>query len=155
MRNDDIIIVLSNRVVEELPEQGQIIVVDIKVYRYTVSKGFDKCIVNDFFVWAQFIEHQKDPGCPVYINTADKISFAWNGTDNALCLQVLVTLLCGIPANFKMKTQLIDGRKNIPHAQLTILDGLGNAVRELLVLGRNRKFIKVDQLKKKRCFHFC
>jgi hypothetical protein len=28
-------------------------------------------------------------------------------------LQVLVTLLCGISANFKMKTQLIDGRKYI------------------------------------------
>jgi NAD(P)-dependent dehydrogenase (short-subunit alcohol dehydrogenase family) len=36
-----------------------------------------------------------------------------------------------------------------------VLNGFGDAVCELLVLGRNRKFIKVNQLKKKRCFHFC
>jgi len=59
-------------------------------------------------------------------------------------LQVLVTLLCGIPANFKMKTQLIDRRKYISNTQLTILNGLGDAVGELLVLGCNRELIKID-----------
>jgi hypothetical protein len=68
---------------------------------------------------------------------------------------MLVSFFSGIPANFKVKTQLIDGRKYITNAQLSILNGFGDAVCELLVLGGNRKFIKVDQLKKKRCFHFC
>jgi hypothetical protein len=54
-----------------------------------------------------------------------------------------------------MKTQFIDRGKYISNAQLAILNGFGDAVGELLVLGRNRKFIKVDQLKKKGCFHFC
>ncbi len=67
-------------------------------------------------------------------------------------LQVLVTLLCRIPANFKMKTQLIDGRKNISNTELTILNGFGNAVGELLVFWCNRKLIKVNQFKKKEVF---
>ena len=67
-------------------------------------------------------------------------------------LQVLVPLLCGIPANFKMKTHLIDVRKYICNAQLTIINGFGNAVGELLVLGCNRTLIKVNQLKRREVF---
>jgi hypothetical protein len=67
----------------------------------------------------------------------------------ALGLQVLVHLFSGISANFKMKTQLIDGGKYISNTQLTILNGFDDAVGELLVFWCNRKLIKVDQFKKK------
>jgi hypothetical protein len=52
-----------------------------------------------------------------------------------------------------MKTQFIDGGEYITNTQLAILNGFGDAVGKLLVLGCNRKFIKVNQLKKKGGFH--
>ncbi|MNY34890.1 hypothetical protein D3C86_1692640 [compost metagenome] len=41
-------------------EKREVIIIDIKIYRYVITQGMDKGIINDFFVGTQFIEQKEN-----------------------------------------------------------------------------------------------
>lgn len=101
----------------------------------------------------QFIEQQKYLELLIQFHTLYKIPFARNRAEDAVLLQVLVTLLGRITGYFKFKTQFIDGRQHIILFQYAGGNGFDDAVGQLQVLGRGRKIIDQEVIENSAVFH--
>lgn len=141
MGYDDVVVVIFALIGQQLPEQGEIVVVDIEIDHGIFADALHECIVDDLLVRTEFIEQQEDPEGLFDIGSGDEETFSRHGADDPHFLQVFVGLLGGIARDVQLKAQFIDRGQQITLSDHALLNGLHDGVRQLQVLGCHRVFV--------------
>jgi hypothetical protein len=64
-------------------EKRKIIIVHVKINAGIITEGFNEGVIDNFFVGAQFIEHQKDPDLLADVHIFNIAAFARHRTNDA------------------------------------------------------------------------
>src|SRR3546814_442323 len=93
MWNDDIVCVLIKFGKQQIPEKCEVVIINVKVDGCKIRKRRNNRIVDDLFVYAKFIEKQKDLQFLIDVSALYIESLARHRTENAHAFEVLVTFL--------------------------------------------------------------